>query len=703
MSPLATVATCNLDQWALDFDGNLARIKQSIVEAKSRGATYRMGPELEVTGYGCEDHFLEQDTFLHSWQSLGEIIDSDLTDGILCDIGMPVMHKSVRYNCRVIILNRKILLIRPKMFLADDGNYRESRWFTAWGKGFSVEDFTLPDIITQVNKQVTCPIGVGIVECRDTSIGCETCEELWTPDSPNIQMLLDGVEIIGNGSGSHFELRKLQTRMDLIRGATAKAGGVYLYANQQGCDGGRLNFDGGCLIAVNGHVVAQGSQFSLRDVEVIIATVDLDDVRSYRAAVSSRGQQASRTPSVPRVQADIVIANQNWQSIPSAPLSTLKLLSGEEEIAYGPACWLWDFLRRSGAGGFFVPLSGGADSTAVVAIVGCMCQLVVRAIRAGESHVLEDVRRVCGNGDDNYTPHDAAELASRILHTCYMGTTNSSVVTRTRAKKVAGEIGGYHLDASIDAMVSAVVSVFTALVNKSPRFLSQGGTIGEDIALQNIQARLRMVFSYLLAQLLPWVRGRRGFLLVLATANVDEGLRGYMTKYDCSSGDLNPIGSISKEDLKRFLTWASPNLGYPSLSEVVAAPPTAELRPMGDASGATEHSQLDEEDMGMTYAELGWFGRLRKVARCGPVSMFQKLVHAWSHISPAEVAVKVKRFFTFYSINRHKQTTVTPSVHCESYSPEDNRFDLRPFLYNTRWPRQFRTIDALVDETKKAE
>ena len=54
--------------------------------------------------------------------------------------------------------------------------------------------------------------------------------------------------------------------------------------------------------------------------------------------------------------------------------------------------------------------------------------------------------------------------------------------------------------------------------------------MAEDLALQNIQARLRMVTAYLFAQLLPWVRGRRGFLLVLGSANVDEGLRGYMTK-----------------------------------------------------------------------------------------------------------------------------------------------------------------------------
>ncbi len=45
-----TLAACSLNQWALDFEGNLKRILQSISEAKAKGACYRLGPELEVSG-----------------------------------------------------------------------------------------------------------------------------------------------------------------------------------------------------------------------------------------------------------------------------------------------------------------------------------------------------------------------------------------------------------------------------------------------------------------------------------------------------------------------------------------------------------------------------------------------------------------------------------------------------------------------------
>lgn len=117
-----------MNQWALDFEGNLKRIKQSIVVARRRGATYRLGPELEITGYGCEDHFLEIDTEMHAWECLNDILSSGITTGILCDIGMPVRHNNCLYNCRVLVRDSKILLIRPKLFLADDGNYRERRF-----------------------------------------------------------------------------------------------------------------------------------------------------------------------------------------------------------------------------------------------------------------------------------------------------------------------------------------------------------------------------------------------------------------------------------------------------------------------------------------------------------------------------------------------------------------------------------------------
>jgi len=140
-----------------------------------------------------------------------------------------------------------------------------------------------------------------------------------------------------------------------------------------------------------------------------------------------------------------------------------------------------------------------------------------------------------------------------------------------------------------------------------------------------------MVVSYLMAQLVPWSKNEKGFLLVLGTSNIAEGLRGYMTKYDCSAADINPIGGINKSDLKAFLQYFAKETGIEVFAEVAAAKPSAELRPQEG-----ENIQVDEEEMGMTYAELDEYGKLRKINRSGPVQMFEKLLISWKDkINPA--------------------------------------------------------------------
>ena len=71
---LLKVAASNLNQWAMDFDCNAKQIKESIAKAKEAGAAIRLGPELEIPGYGCEDHFLELDTVNHSYVLLSFLL-----------------------------------------------------------------------------------------------------------------------------------------------------------------------------------------------------------------------------------------------------------------------------------------------------------------------------------------------------------------------------------------------------------------------------------------------------------------------------------------------------------------------------------------------------------------------------------------------------------------------------------------------------
>ena len=89
-------------------------------------------------------------------------------------------HKNNNYNCRVIIHNGKILMIRPKMWMANDGNYvsscqdnsckmsncpklrtlvdvdkRELRHFAPWDKHRQTEEHSLPALIRDITGQVS--------------------------------------------------------------------------------------------------------------------------------------------------------------------------------------------------------------------------------------------------------------------------------------------------------------------------------------------------------------------------------------------------------------------------------------------------------------------------------------------------------------------------------------------------------------------
>ncbi|VDL58541.1 unnamed protein product [Hymenolepis diminuta] len=91
---------------------------------------------------------------------------------------------------------------------------------------------------------------------------------------------------------------------------------------------------------------------------------------------------------------------------------------------------------------------------------------------------------------------------------------------------------GYAKETDITAATKAFIESTSKALGRSeapPKFESQGGTRRDDAALQNLQARCRLVAGYLTAQLLP----QQSFppLLMLSSANLDEALCGYLTKY----------------------------------------------------------------------------------------------------------------------------------------------------------------------------
>ena len=69
--------------------------------------------------------------------------------------GIPVRHRNIRFNTRVLCTYRHIYGIRAKMCLANSGLYREARHFTAWTKERTVETYYLEESARNATGQKT--------------------------------------------------------------------------------------------------------------------------------------------------------------------------------------------------------------------------------------------------------------------------------------------------------------------------------------------------------------------------------------------------------------------------------------------------------------------------------------------------------------------------------------------------------------------
>ena len=689
------LSVCSLNQWAMDFSGNLARILESIRLAKlEHNAKVRVGPELEIAGISCGEHFLEPDTIYHSWESLESILKltkSAPYDDMLCVIGMPVNYRRELYNTAVFIFAGKILLIRPRVVQTDGVVFKASRYFAAWKETQDVVQYSLPGNIREITQQETVPFGSAMIRTKEgLLIGAESSEELWNPIASSTHLFLQGAHVVLNLSSSVFQLEKLNKLGEMIASVTRKAGGVYLYANYRGCDGSRELYDGASLIAMNGKFLKVSNQFSLNDVEVISGIVDISEVDGYRSPVPSRNRQADAL-----VAKNIAIIDSPDYSLCyhsllqiTKPLLHFPVLYIQEQIGYAISCYMWDYLRRSGAKGFVLPMSGNEDSIACLALLGLMCRLVMNGLNSADEYnravLAKDTERLIGKIPESHT-----QLAYDLIYTILFSSEDSPTELEDLSHKLAQEIGcSFHMQ-DLSGLYSAFSNMFQEITGKEPHKCCDGGSRIENIAIRNVHARGRVAYSYFLAQLLQWVNGKYGVRLVVGSANLEDSIAGTVIKYDISSADINPIGGISKSHLEAFLTWASRY--FTCLANL---PQTSELCLVRSQS-------LDRPPAENIYTdELISMGKMRQQHNCGPLSMFRRLCSEWS-LPPHLIAEKVKTFFILYGKNKHKISSMTPSINTQQLVDIDSVRPDRLILYNISWKAQFDAIDRDLQDIEK--
>ena len=134
---IARILVHSLNSQPMNFEKNLSLVLQSILIAKKTGCVYRPSTELEISAFGCEDHFFEKDLMENCWWCLSVILqfNKDIDNkNMMVEVSLPIEHEGSIYNCTVIIVYDKIICIRAKESLCEEETYNEMRYFngTKW-------------------------------------------------------------------------------------------------------------------------------------------------------------------------------------------------------------------------------------------------------------------------------------------------------------------------------------------------------------------------------------------------------------------------------------------------------------------------------------------------------------------------------------------------------------------------------------------
>jgi len=323
----------------------------------------------------------------------------------------------------------------------------------------------------------------------------------------------------------------------------------------------------------------------------------------------------------------------------------------EEEFSRAVSLGLLDYMRKSRSRGFILSLSGGADSAACAVLIHLMHERLQKELAESAR---EEKLSYWSDFDHNL---------AQVLTTVYQSTRNSGEVTRQAAATVANALGANHVEFDVDELV-------VGYRRRTEQALGRELTWQrDDIALQNIQARVRAPGPWMLANVLG--------ALLISTSNRSEAAVGYATMDGDTSGGLAPIAGIDKAFLRHWLRWmeSSGPQGYgplPALSAINVQAPTAELRPQ-------EASQTDEDDL-MPYPVLERIERLAIRDKVGPEGIYHRLAAYFPDSSCEQRLAWVERFFRLFTRNQWKRERYAPSFHLDDQNLDPKTWCRFPIL-----------------------
>ncbi|PJZ70329.1 NAD(+) synthase [Leptospira perolatii] len=606
-------STVSLKTTALDFKGNRERILRALKKCESSSLV--VFPELCISGYGCEDAFYFPWVWESSWKSL-KLIAAETGDRTVI-VGLPYYQSPYLFNVSAVLRAGKIVGLVPKQNLAQTGVHYENRWFA---KGEEARGIA----VTPDGEEI--PFGSLLFETEDLNFGIEICEDSWVLTRPGQYLVEAGADLLLSPGASHFALGKQEIRKRMFGESSRNGAAGILYANLNGNESGRLIFEGGSMCFLDGNLVSESSRLHFTEFEFAHWDLNSKDLRALRArSFRSSGTKEfrKRGKDLFRIRIPNLIPIKQEETLTEPEKHSDNYSDFTRAVALG----LFDYLLKSKTKGFTLSLSGGADSAA--------CALLVKAgMICAEKELGESFWQSTSLDPKNY------------LFTLYQGTKNNSEHTQQVAKELSEELQVPFASIEIDSEVGAMVEKIGKVLGFTPNWKEH------NLALQNIQARARSPFIWLLANL-------NGHLL-LSTGNRSEASVGYTTMDGDSSGSVAPLTGVSKEFLLKWLRNVYEGKdsilpSYKALKGILESKPTAELKPLSE-------KQEDEKDL-MPYPLLQKLEHSFVVLGRKPGAL-NTGIH-WTNGDQASEGEK--KFLKLFPLSQWKRERLPPSFHLDSY------------------------------------
>jgi NAD+ synthase (glutamine-hydrolysing) len=327
------IALAQINPTVGDLEGNVAKIRAGLEQARALGARLVAFPELAVTGYPPEDLLFKSAFIEANLQALADVARA--ATGLTAVVGFVDKRDDI-FNAAAVLHDGAVAGVYHKQYLPNYGVFDENRYFQAGTEA-------------------------PVFAAGDTSFAVNICEDVWYPTGPTTRQALAGAELVVTINASPYHAGKGHQRERMIATRAADDVVCLAFVNLVGGQD-ELVFDGGSLIVnERGEPVARGRQFAE---DFVVADLDLDAVFHARLHDSRRRKEKQGAGQVPRVALSALPAP------PTPPLSPRAVvpLAPVDEVYQALVLGTRDYVRKNGFKHVVIGLSGGIDSSLVAAI-----------------------------------------------------------------------------------------------------------------------------------------------------------------------------------------------------------------------------------------------------------------------------------------------------------------------------------------------